>query len=791
MQLRNQIRNPRVTVQLLEYHEDVLRSLKLSDNHIQEMFIKPRRPHSPVKVLSSLLSGSSSKESTKPAVPIKNTPVFSPPVPPKSFAESTLGSRRDDRSSTYTDTAKSLASTAAQSLEKTMSSYVLALHARKGNVVGRVITNRALADDAIVNELYNTLLGNPEAHEFAANVPVDVLFMSFEKFLKVAWKERMGRVLERRTIEELRMKAETLGPMDYQDFLLHKLQQCAPQNERAIKAVVGLLADLLDGTSNDGDRGALTATFTQLLVEERDSQEFILTIDRLVEEHDVILGNSPSFGRTVRDQSGHHAGSYSAHTGSIGSKATSLSKKLGFGSLHREASRSESSNKVSSVLRTWSKNGRSTESSARSALQRTKSVDMITHPATNATQHQASADSIQFQEAAPSQAQIEPLLDFAQSIMSPITPLSRPAVSRDSASIRTKRRSSLSDLAAIPAPETTVQRIGITPKKQNAIPRPVMRPPPAPASSPITALPQKNTSISVQPGLARHESVRLAAVDSKENTPPGGRQLQRSSYVRPSHTVADMAPAQSSSRTTILAQATTRPASAMPKQSASNSSALQPRGILSERPAFGNTAPQTTAAVKSVSSSGAAVRRDRLQSSQKLRERLETQKFAVHETGATLQTEIERIGEELSALEPNRQPSNASPAGTPQRHQSTMLNLSTRLRALETKVTHLTTNLAQNNVSIEKEYGFALQASESTAKQLEMLLHKAADEYEALCMRSNEELEKIFAMIGSPQGIDELRKKLVDSQEEASRYRREYTRLKCDNAILKSQLSSD
>lgn len=759
--------------------------MNLAGPQIQEMFAKPRRAHSPVKALSHLLSGSSKQEPARPPVPIKNTPVFSPPVPPKPAAESTFGSRRNDRSE-QAEMTKLSSTNAYHSLEKTMTNYILALHARKGNVVGRVIVNRAMADEIMVNELYNTLLEEPENHERAAEAPVDVLFAAFEKFVKVAWTERMGRVFERRTLEELRVKAETLGPLDYQDFLLLKLQQSATQTERAMKAVIGVLADLLDGAGNDGDRGALTATFAQILVEERDSHEFMSTFDRLVEEHDVILGNNSPFDRTVREQSSI---SYAANAGSIGSKATSLGKKLGFGSLHREGSRQESSNKVSSVLRTWSKNGRSAESQSRSiALQRTKSVDRLANPVLGTTQSQLqSTESLgRNKPMPPTQPQHSP--DFSKSVLLTTVPPAQSSTSESTAPVRKKRRSSLSDLGEVPAPTIPVQWMGASPKRPNGLPRPVMRPPPAPASSPITALPQKNALPNGASAPSRTTSVRITPADSKENTPP--RQIQRPSHIRPTSTSGDMGPPPHFGRSTVGASAASYSPSSIPRHSnASSAQYTAPtRNILSERPTSGNTAPQPTITVKSLDNTHSPVKRKAVQTSQKLRERLETQRSAVSDTGAALQTELDKIGVELTALGPIRQPSNASPTGSPQRHQSTMLNLSTRLRALETKVSHLTTNLAQHTVSLEKDYGAALQASERKGKQLELQLRKSDDDNEALCRRSNEELERVFALVKGPQGVDELRRKLLESQEEALKYKRECMRLRRENAVLQSQL---
>ena len=46
-------------------------------------------------------------------------------------------------------------------LEATFNAYIVALRARSGNVVGKILRGRAGADELIVNELYNTLGTDP------------------------------------------------------------------------------------------------------------------------------------------------------------------------------------------------------------------------------------------------------------------------------------------------------------------------------------------------------------------------------------------------------------------------------------------------------------------------------------------------------------------------------------------------------------------------------------------------------------------------------------------------------
>ena len=42
-------------------------------------------------------------------------------------------------------------------LEATLNTYIVALHSRNGNIVGKVLRGRSGADELRINELYNTL----------------------------------------------------------------------------------------------------------------------------------------------------------------------------------------------------------------------------------------------------------------------------------------------------------------------------------------------------------------------------------------------------------------------------------------------------------------------------------------------------------------------------------------------------------------------------------------------------------------------------------------------------------
>ena len=126
------------------------------------------RPISPVKALSSFLGGLSREQGFsytklpnlqnldlgKAGAPMRlltHETSMKQPNPPANLAES--GKSDQHGIKTTMDTI----SKSFSQLENTLSTYIVALHSRCGNVVGKVLRNRANADDLAINELYNAL----------------------------------------------------------------------------------------------------------------------------------------------------------------------------------------------------------------------------------------------------------------------------------------------------------------------------------------------------------------------------------------------------------------------------------------------------------------------------------------------------------------------------------------------------------------------------------------------------------------------------------------------------------
>jgi hypothetical protein len=265
------------------------------------------------------------------------------------------------------------------SLEQTFAAYVLSLQSRSGNILGRMLRAREHADRAPVNELYNILLEDPSKLQAAAEVPVDTLFVAFETFMKNAWKASMGPVLNPSALKLLQNQFDTMFPRHFVEHFRKFLVDISPQNRRALAAIIRLLAELLDASGNDGDRGALTVAFAEVITEEGDPVQHVSLLDRLVDDFDNLFEEFIPGGTSVEGTLGCDQTKTShANTGSVSSNSSSFRKRFGF-SLHKESSKAEGESKVASILRTLSKRqspGDSEPNTPKGSLLRSKSTDV-------------------------------------------------------------------------------------------------------------------------------------------------------------------------------------------------------------------------------------------------------------------------------------------------------------------------------------------------------------------------------------------------------------------------------
>ncbi len=288
---------------------------------------------------------------------------------------------------------------------------------------------------------------------------------------------------------------------------------------------------LLDASGNDGDRGALTAAFAELLVREGNPHEYITLLDRLVDDSDRLFECKPAdntlslFAQLTRTLDTPPASSNgeatpingsmnsqrarSINTGSLSSNASSLRKRFGFGTLSRENSRNETESRVGSVWRTLSKNTKVTSdgdsrpgSMSKASLMRSKSTD--TDARVTAPRRPVSRDRPTIQSAFSSEDQmfrpgsghnnISNLSTIGEAPIGAVSP-------------RKKRRSSLSDLKSAQDRSVAPSWAPLQPRKPVNVQQPVQRP----GSSPRTPSPTKT--------LAGGSPNRFGSPSRKEKSP--------------------------------------------------------------------------------------------------------------------------------------------------------------------------------------------------------------------------------------------------------------------------------
>lgn len=425
--------------------------IKYLAGHLVAQFKTTRgfRPPSPTKLIANLLGGHSRESSTSSSKAPGSATLLGefPKMPPpragharsNTLPSSFPGKEETPVKASAVGTIPSKVSDSPFAvLEQTFAAYVLALHCRSGNIVGRTLRTRDNVDRSSVNELYNVLLEDPAKLQAAAEVAVDTLFVAFETFMRNAWKEHMGPVLDPSALRLLQSQFDTMYPREFEECFRKFLADMSPQNRRALASLIRLLADLLDASGSDGDRGALTAAFAEVLTVEGDPMQHISLLDRLVDDFDHLFDEFISGGSTLEGILTSELTRTTSQTpGSVGSNASSFRKRFGFG-LHRENS---GESKVASILRTLSKNKGPNESEAGtqrgSMLVRSKSIDVDTSLSSllrPGSRDRSGASTSQEMLRRPGSAQEDP-----QSSMKGV---SGSGVVR----VRRKRRSSLSDL---------------------------------------------------------------------------------------------------------------------------------------------------------------------------------------------------------------------------------------------------------------------------------------------------------------------------------------------------------
>jgi len=492
------------------FHQKVVETLPMRPTNDES---QPRRfrPVSPVKAFSNFLSNSGKELSNLTKQQRPAGPLDAPLMPPPTRSNSQR--RQSDEVSskvTMVGTGSLDGKDSLGHLEATFTAYIVSLRSRSGNVVGKVLRGRASADELLVNELYNTLVEDPARIQAAAEVSVDVLFAAFEKFLNKGWQDRMGPVLGAQNLRNMQSVLDSSRDGQTVERFKVLLTEMSPQNRRAFTAMIKLLSDLLDASGNDGDRGALIATFAEALVVEGNPHSYVSFLDHLVEEFDVLFDESASndiFGPTADSLKRTR----SINTGSLSSNASSIRKRFGFGNLSRENSNKESESRVGQVWRSLSKKSSAEADSqppslSKSFLSRSRSTDTDNRkriPSRPVSQDSLKAPTLEESRSRPGSGHntLSNLTTIGEANAEPYTPAPR-----------RKRRSSLSDLVAL-------QSSGVTsfhsPSPLRNLPEDSIKPFQAARANQRTPSPTKSGIPSPSTGSPN----RFGSPNRKENSP--------------------------------------------------------------------------------------------------------------------------------------------------------------------------------------------------------------------------------------------------------------------------------
>lgn len=728
---------------------------------------------SPVKMLSSFLGGSQT-DVTQPHPPKRNPGMLSPPPlitrnggSKESLVESIRSRGSKDTIAMATTMDDDRPENPLVRLEHTFTGYVACLQSRKGHFIGRILLNRAAADELAVNDLYNRFIESPFDLEASSDVTAETVFVAFEKFVRIAWRDQIGPVMTVQALDLLLERASRRVPGDFGDFVRYLFSDMAPQNRRAFTALIKLLANLLEGCSNDSDRGALTLAFAELLVDDGSAHNYINLLDRLVEDCDrifddpgVSLGGSFDRGSAYDSMNSAPRHNKSAN-GSLTSNTSSLRRKFGFDNLLRQNSKNEAER--SSMWRTLSKHGRSPatgDSLTKSSVGRSKSIDAGLPSLPNKLRRPGSRDRPRV-AGVFDDLSVRPPSSHRPASSYRLETIGEPEVDEvvieTAKTLRKKRRSSLSDLkslmeaASLEDPPPMPLNINKqTSEKFNSAPRV-----PAPSKIPTTS-PPPPSKIPLTPQSQSMRSPRL-----KENPEPF-----QSMFATP--------PPPSSGSSFRRKHAKTL--------STSNIPTLRPRLPVMTN-SFSPTSSSGFDSRPTTSSGRSPTQRLRLQSPQKLRERLQTEKKAVEDVDSSLKSELSRITEDMARVNNNM----------PRSNTQDLRQLCASVKSLEERIPQALQELDERSRAMQQELESTLKASEAKVKAIDQLYKEATAENELLYEKFNSELGKIVKAIRGKgrEDREELAVKLKDQSEETARVKKDNSRLKREIVSLRTLLRGD
>ncbi|KAL8732487.1 MAG: hypothetical protein Q9166_002701 [cf. Caloplaca sp. 2 TL-2023] len=782
----------------VSFNREVLRALPIQLSN-DASYSRSSRPLSPIKLVSSLFGGSPPKWKEQPP---KMREV--PPMPPRKSVDYGGGDQArpfpEDKVTVIGGDGKAAPDPLA-GLEHTFNAYVIALRSRSGNVVGRILRNRATADELFVNELYNILIEDPSKVRAAAEVSVDVLFAAFEKFLAKAWQERMGILLPADILGTMISGIDSGRPAEFSLHVRRCLEEMSPQNRRAFASAIKLLSDLLEASGNDGDRGALMVSFIEALTPGSSPHDCITLFDRLVDDYESLfdvtnvqdIDGSPdtsSASNSLKPNQSTNAGSWS-------SNASSLKKRFGFGGVSRENSKSESESKVASVWRTLSKNAKTPgdgqqqpASLTKGSLLRSKSTDTdirMLPPLRPASRDRPTPPNASQRETSNSRPTSS---HMTMSIMSTIgegTPTKAPGL------VKKKRRSSLSDLKSVQELGPASAWLPLQPRKLPHAGLTSSTPPRTPSGNKSGVRHTTSVDYSQRFGSPerfgsqrRNYPQRFGSPQHKENSPSQGGPVRKEESPSIPHY-------NHRKPTTTTETNEVKITGFSPKKRTPSSSGIpgapSSRGGLTERAWPPNATATTNASPTKTNQS--SPQKLRIQSPQKLRERLSNEQKALSGAESSLQAEIAKIGEEMSVFRLSR-PDTKKDRPSPDPFSSSptsVASLEARLHSFSASLTSWKADLQCRYSTLSKEVETSLLVSERKTRKLDELYKEANAENEALYDRFNNELGKVLGRVKGGEGTEELKRKVKEVEQEGGKLRRENARLRREVVGLRSQLA--
>ncbi|KHJ35808.1 putative rho guanine nucleotide exchange factor gef2 [Erysiphe necator] len=784
-------RNMSLTASYISLYRKILKSI-----HIQSERDKQRSfmPSSPVKLLTNLFNTAPSISGSRNSR-ISNKINFSSLTRSESNKSKVSLDEIEFRAEALHHSEKQLDNHLIK-LEEIFTAYTIAIHSRKGNVVGRALRSYGNVDELTVNAVYNTFIENPYDQRIASEVTIDILFLAFKKYLRIAWMEQMGDVVSQQTLDELQLQALRLISGDFAHYVRLILSEMTPQNRRAFISIVKLLSDMLDGCSSDGDQGEITAAFAELLVIDGNPHDYINLLDRLVMDQENIFQtigkgakNGTETGNIFTSISGNKSNASAVN--SIASSSSSFRKRFAETLL-----RQNSSPDKQSVWRSLNKNNRATvpgnqlnsDINSKMPLRRSRSIESPNRRSTlkdrptvlGAFEERPSSSS--GPTVRPNMSEIMPSNEITQL-----------------KSTKKKRRSSLSDLKSLncsgalshsahsitPTEDINVGQDSLNSISQiqspSKIPLAEVSSDPAHPNFYRTGSPTQKENLNLSTSVRYRKNSHFENLQMKTSKAPPLKPdviLIKDLWTTPSlkekiSLTSTNIPTPNNRAKTILKNAS------RPLTSHSNLP-RSPQKLRLQSP-----------------------NKSRLSSPQKLRDRVQNESLVIQNAEIDICSELSKIGAQMAQLHgSDKLICSSQQISEPNSLSSLQLSLS----SLTTRISRIIADLKARNQLVESDLEKSLSAFEFKIKGLDQLYREAAAENELLYERFNGELAKIAkAVKGRVEGAalnteastgfknekaekGDLVNKIIETTNEIAKVRSENTKLKREVLSLKTLL---